>query len=652
MTRSPVAVTLSEGPYHVARFKDSPGREYDLGREEDLAELRKEVEARMRASVAAGGGGTISREPISMVVQGPGLQRMVLVDLPGVISTVTTGMDPKARENIKSLAKHYMSNPNAIILCIQDGSVDAERSNVVDLVSEMDPLGKRTLLVLTKVDLAAKNGVSPSRIQAILSGRLFPLKALGYFAVVTGKGGGQDDSMEAIREHEEDFFASSQMFKSEISPSQITTANLSHAVSSRFWRMVLDTIEQQADAFKASRFNLETEWRNSFPGLRELDREELFEKARGDILDEIVNLSLVPAKIWESRIYSGLWRKMGAHVFEGIYLPATGGRTAVGGMEEKNARGAFNTTVDIKLKQWAESRLGPLCVSVGWDVLSDQFRELIGKAKEQKGHDALFDSLKEAVVKEAIKRHTWEGKASEALRVIQLNALEDSTVHDKEQWDSSIQFLESVLHEKLHSTNEVLKTKAGPTSFEKYVLWKSSTEDHALSSRILSELSILYTGNLHRGDLSDEEISTVQRNLLGSGIKANPEAIKDIWRPLYRKNLLEKALQRCRDCKKGFFAYSKGISTDYDCSDIVLFWRVQQMLKITANSLRQQVINRESKRFEKEIKEVLEEFSRSPERKKTLLTGRRVTLAEDLKRIRQIQEKLESFIDALNAGQD
>lgn len=107
-----------------------------------------------------------------------------------------------------------------------------------------------------------------------------------------------------------------------IKSTQVTTRNLSLAVADCFWKMVKETVEQQADAFKARRFNLETEWKNNFPRLREQDRDELFERARGEILDEVVNLSQVSPKQWEERLLNNIWDKVSDHVFENIYIPA------------------------------------------------------------------------------------------------------------------------------------------------------------------------------------------------------------------------------------------------------------------------------------------------------------------------------------------
>ncbi|ELV13360.1 Dynamin-like 120 kDa protein, mitochondrial [Tupaia chinensis] len=487
MTRSPVKVTLSEGPHHVALFKDS-SREFDLTKEEDLAALRHEIELRMRKNVKEGC--TVSPETISLNVKGPGLQRMVLVDLPGVINTVTSGMAPDTKETIFSISKAYMQNPNAIILCIQDGSVDAERSIVTDLVSQMDPHGRRTIFVLTKVDLAEKNVASPSRIQQIIEGKLFPMKALGYFAVVTGKGN-SSESIEAIREYEEEFFQNSKLLKtSMLKAHQVTTRNLSLAVSDCFWKMVRESVEQQADSFKATRFNLETEWKNNYPRLRELDR-------GGN----------------PSTVFVG--KRISTHVIENIYLPAA---------QTMNS-GTFNTTVDIKLKQWTDKQLPNKAVEVAWETLQEEFSRFMTEPKG-KEHDDIFDKLKEAVKEESIKRHKWNDFAEDSLRVIQHNALEDRSISDKQQWDAAIYFMEEALQARLKDTENAIENMVGPDWKKRWLYWKNRTQEQCVHNETKNELEkMLKCNEEHPAYLASDEITTVRKNLESRGVDVDPSLV-------------------------------------------------------------------------------------------------------------------------------
>uniref|UniRef100_A0A9L0QXD6 Dynamin-like GTPase OPA1, mitochondrial n=1 Tax=Equus caballus TaxID=9796 RepID=A0A9L0QXD6_HORSE len=636
MTRSPVKVTLSEGPHHVALFKDS-SREFDLTKEEDLAALRHEIELRMRKNVKEGC--TVSPETISLNVKGPGLQRMVLVDLPGVINTVTSGMAPDTKETIFSISKAYMQNPNAIILCIQDGSVDAERSIVTDLVSQMDPHGRRTIFVLTKVDLAEKNVTSPSRIQQIIEGKLFPMKALGYFAVVTGKGN-SSESIEAIREYEEEFFQNSKLLKtSMLKAHQVTTRNLSLAVSDCFWKMVRESVEQQADSFKATRFNLETEWKNNYPRLRELDRNELFEKAKNEILDEVISLSQVTPKHWEEILQQSLWERVSTHVIENIYLPAA---------QTMNS-GTFNTTVDIKLKQWTDKQLPNKAVEVAWETLQEEFSRFMTEPKG-KEHDDIFDKLKEAVKEESVKRHKWNDFAEDSLRVIQHNALEDRSISDKQQWDAAIYFMEEALQARLKDTENAIENMVGPDWKKRWLYWKNRTQEQFVHNETKNELEkMLKCNEEHPAYLASDEITTVRKNLESRGVEVDPSLIKDTWHQVYRRHFLKTALTHCNLCRRGFYYYQRHfVDSELECNDVVLFWRIQRMLAITANTLRQQLTNTEVRRLEKNVKEVLEDFAEDSEKKVKLLTGKRVQLAEDLKKVREIQEKLDAFIEALH----
>ncbi|CAH2235213.1 jg10465 [Pararge aegeria aegeria] len=457
---APVKVTLSEGPYHVAQFRDS-SREFDLNKESDLADLRKEVEMRMRNSVR--GGRTVSSEVIAMSVRGPGLPRMVLVDLPGVISTQTVDMAADTREAIKQMTKQYMGNPNAIILCIQDGSVDAERSNVTDLVASCDPQGKRTI------------------------------------------------------------------------------------------------------------FNMKRE----------------------------NNMCFSPSD-------------------------------------------KFNTSVDIKLREWADSELARQSIEAGREALREEFDELLSRSADT---DAVYEPVKKAAVEEALARHQWEERAQDVLRVLQVNALQDRCVRSRAEWDAAVALMDTALRERLGAVEADLKALTGPGFRDRWLRWQYTSEEQTRRAEVRGELEKLGS---NRPALSYDEVVAVRDNLRRRGVEVDNEYIRETWRPVYLRNFLQRAQARARDCKKSFYLYSQQNGQEKECCEVVMFWRVQAALRTTANALRQQIANREAARLDRDLREVLDEMSADPELKKKLLSGRRVELAEELKRVRQVQEKLEEFIEALN----
>lgn len=66
--------------------------------------------------------------------------------------------------------------------------------------------------------------------------------------------------------------------------------------------------------------------------------------------------------------------------------------------------------MDIKLKHWAEQQLPAKSVEGGWECLKQEFEKFMSQARLNPDHDDIFDSLKNAVVDEAMTRHTWEDK--------------------------------------------------------------------------------------------------------------------------------------------------------------------------------------------------------------------------------------------------
>ncbi|GAA5863455.1 hypothetical protein JCM3774_005297 [Rhodotorula dairenensis] len=182
-------------PHEYGEFLHTDRRYHDFG------EIRKEIENETLR--VAGGNKGISRLPIHLKIFSPNVLNLTLVDLPGLTKIPVGDQPTDIERQIRNLVLDYVSKPNCVILAISPANVDLANSESLKLARAVDPQGRRTIGVLTKLDLmdAGTNALD------ILTGRVYPLK-LGFIGVV---GRSQQDinaqkPMEDQIRTEEEFF--------------------------------------------------------------------------------------------------------------------------------------------------------------------------------------------------------------------------------------------------------------------------------------------------------------------------------------------------------------------------------------------------------------------------------------------------------------
>ncbi|KAI9319035.1 Dynamin central region-domain-containing protein [Dichotomocladium elegans] len=143
----------------------------------DFGEIRDEIER--ETTRVAGANKGISRVPIQLRIYSPKVLTLTLVDLPGLTKIPIGDQPTDIEKQIRSLVMDYTSNPNSVILAVSPANMDVANSDSLKLARQVDPEGKRTVGVLTKLDLmdAGTNALD------VLMGRAYPLK-LGFVGVV------------------------------------------------------------------------------------------------------------------------------------------------------------------------------------------------------------------------------------------------------------------------------------------------------------------------------------------------------------------------------------------------------------------------------------------------------------------------------------
>ncbi|KAJ7643287.1 Dynamin central region-domain-containing protein [Mycena polygramma] len=167
----------------------------------DFGDIRKEIE--QETFRVAGQNKGVSKLPISLRIYSPDVLDLTLVDLPG-LTKIPVGDQPSDIERqIRNLVLDYIQKPNSVILSVSPANVDLANSESLKLARQVDPQGRRTIGVLTKLDLmdAGTNALD------ILTGRVYPLK-LGFIGVVNRSqlDINGEKSMEAARDSETEFF--------------------------------------------------------------------------------------------------------------------------------------------------------------------------------------------------------------------------------------------------------------------------------------------------------------------------------------------------------------------------------------------------------------------------------------------------------------
>nr|CAG4646844.1 EOG090X01UE [Megafenestra aurita] len=143
----------------------------------DFKEILNEIENETER--IAGNNKGIAHEPISLKIYSTRVVNLTLVDLPGITKVPVGDQPDDIEEKIYELIFSFISNPNSLILAVTPATTDLATSEALKLAREVDPEGRRTLAVITKLDLmdAGTDAID------VLCGRVIPVK-LGIIGLV------------------------------------------------------------------------------------------------------------------------------------------------------------------------------------------------------------------------------------------------------------------------------------------------------------------------------------------------------------------------------------------------------------------------------------------------------------------------------------
>jgi len=235
VTRRPIELTLIHTPGAKEEYGEFPA--LGLGKIADFSNIQRTL---TDLNLAVPTDEAVSDEPIDLRIYSSRVPDLTLIDLPGYIQIASMDQPDFLKEKITGLCEKYIREPN-IILAVCAADVDLANSPALRASRKVDPLGLRTIGVVTKMDL-----VPPEQGATILSGNKYPLH-LGYVGVVAkapGKVHRRESATAVAHRAETDFFRAHKEFFDDSSSSSSSSSGSGLMVGTDMLRRrLMDVLE-------------------------------------------------------------------------------------------------------------------------------------------------------------------------------------------------------------------------------------------------------------------------------------------------------------------------------------------------------------------------------------------------------------------------
>lgn len=203
-------------------------------------DIRNEIETETQR--IAGQNKGISRLPINLKIYSTKVLNLTLVDLPGLTKIPIGDQPTDIEKQTRNLILEYISKPNCIILAVSPANVDLVNSESLKLARQVDPMGKRTVGILSKLDLMDQG----TNALDILKGNVYPLK-LGFIGIV-------NRSQQDISENkplEDSLFSERQFFENHPAYKIMSNKCGTHYLSATLNKILMNHIRDRLPDIKA-----------------------------------------------------------------------------------------------------------------------------------------------------------------------------------------------------------------------------------------------------------------------------------------------------------------------------------------------------------------------------------------------------------------